>query len=58
MGRRVPPVSVVSPIREAIFVLKEWPREMKDVEKGIIIERVDRCSTWSVVNKPCLFGSQ
>ena len=26
---------------------------MKDVENGIVIEGVDRCSTWSVARGPC-----
>jgi hypothetical protein len=52
MGKRVPPVSAVSPFRKAISVPQKWPTEIKDMEKGVIIEGVDRCSTWSVAYEP------
>ena len=49
MGKRIPPVSIVFPTRDDIFVQKNWSKEIKHVEKGIIIEDVDRCSTSTVI---------
>jgi hypothetical protein len=41
-----------------VFAEEKWPIETKYMDKGIIIEDVDRCSMWTVANGPCLLTSQ
>jgi hypothetical protein len=41
VDKRIPPASLVSPLRGVIFIPKQWPIEIKHMEKGIIIENVD-----------------
>jgi hypothetical protein len=41
-----------------VFAQKKWSIEMKYVEKGIIIEDVDRWSMWTVAHKLCLLTRQ
>jgi hypothetical protein len=31
-----------------------WPIEIKDVEKRVIVDDMNRCSMWTVARRPCL----
>jgi hypothetical protein len=33
-----------------VFVYKNWSTDMEDVEKGVIVEYVDKCITWSAAH--------
>ena len=35
-----------------VFTKKKWPIKMKYVEKGVIIENVDRWNKWAVAHGP------
>jgi len=37
-----------------IFTEKEWPIEIKHVEKGIVVKE---CNVWTVARGPCLITS-
>jgi hypothetical protein len=62
MCESVPPAFALPflfPPRETDFVIlvlakKKWPVEIKDVEKRIIVEDIDRCSVWDAAHEPCL----
>jgi hypothetical protein len=41
-----------------VFAQKKWPIEIKNMEKRIIIEDVDRCSMRTVAQGICLLTSQ
>jgi hypothetical protein len=65
MRKLIPPPSAVpslfpppeTSVLILIFAQKKWSIEIKYVEKGIVIEDVDRC-TWTVAHGPCSLTSQ